>query len=323
MMVCAVVPIAGCDGANAPQSGADGGGAKLPEGAACVIDSPRLQAGTTPDMPVDGIQYTKTHQTDAASPVETPIAEPGPQPAGSCKGSERYRFGSGLYDTTGPIGGNPTGHADMFGKVLPTQVPIGIHTRLSARAFAIESPCNGKRVVFVSQDLQATSAPIHQEVLKTIAADATLSPFYDTRNVMPSATHTHSAGGGFGLEVLPDLSSTLPGPLNGVLVYVESLLISSPSYDHDNFTAIVDGITQAIRRAHANLEAHPQTARIRLSVGQLLNANVNRDPPAYIQNSPGERATYKDEQGREFEYRQAFRAAEPAARQRQRRRVIN
>lgn len=299
MSVVMMLLLAACGGANAPQSGAGGATARLPEGAACVIDSPRLQVGTTPDLVVDGIQYTKTHQPDVASAIETPVAAAGPQPAGSCKGNDRYRFGSGLYDTTGPIGGNPTGHADLFGNVLPTQVPIGIHTRLFARAFAIESPCNGKRVVFVSQDLQATSALTRQEVLKKIAADPVLGPHYDGHNLMLSATHTHSAGGGFGLEVLPDLSSTLPGPLNEALVYVESLLISNPNYDNDNFTAIIDGITQAIRRAHANLEAHPQTARIRLSVGQLLNANLNRDPPAYVQNSPGERALYQDVQGRE------------------------
>ena len=269
MSVTMLLLLAACGGANAPQSGAGGDVAKLPEGAACVINSPRLQIGTRPELIIDGSQYTATHQPDAASTIETPIAHPGPQPAGSCNGVDRYRFGSGLYDTTGPIGGNPTGHADLFGNVLPTQVPIGIHTRLYARAFAIESPCNGKRVMFISQDLQATSALTRQEVLKRIAADAVLARFYDANNVMLSATHTHSAGGGFGLEVLPDLSSALPGPLNEALVYVGSLLISNPNYDNDNFTAIVDGITQAIRRAHANLEAHPQTARIRLSVGEL------------------------------------------------------
>jgi neutral ceramidase len=293
-----VMALSACSGANAPQAPASGGdGTKLPEGAVCVINSARLQVGTQPDLVIDGTKYTAAHQPDAASTIETPISNAGPQPAGSCSGNDRYRFGSGLYDTTGPIGGNPTGHADMFGNVLPTQVPMGIHTRLYARAFAIESPCNGKRVVFVSQDLQATSALIHQEVLKKIAADPVLGKFYDTNNIMLSATHTHSAGGGFGLEVLPDLSSTLPGPLNDALVYVESLLISNPNYDDDNFTAIVSGITQAIRRAHANLEAHAETAHIKLSVGQLLNANVNRDPPAYIQNSPSERAAYVDAQG--------------------------
>jgi neutral ceramidase len=294
MSSVATMLLAACGGANSPTAGADGNGAKLPEGAVCVINSPRLQVGTKPDLNIDATQYTASHRPDAASAIETPIANPGAQPAGSCKGSDRYRFGSGLYDTTGPIGGNPTGHADLFGNILPTQVPIGIHTRLYARAFAIESPCNGKRVMFISQDLQATSALEHQEVLNKIAADPVLSAHYGRDNLMLSATHTHSAGGGFGLGVLPDLSSVLPGPIYTVLVYVESLLISNPDYDHDNFTAVVDGVVQAVRRAHANLEAHPQSARIRLSVGQLLDANVNRDPPAYKQNSPIERAAYVD-----------------------------
>src|SRR3546814_2419870 len=93
---------------------------------------------------------------------------------------------------------------------------------------------------------------------------------------MISATHTHSAGGGFGVPELTDLSSTLPTIINNPLVYVESLVFSNAGFDSDNFHAIVNGIVEAIRRAHANLEAHSQSGSIRMSVSQLLDANVNR-----------------------------------------------
>jgi neutral ceramidase len=271
----------------------------LPAKAYCVLQSPRLQVGTTPELTIDGVTYTKTHQPDAPSPLETPIPHPGPQPAGACHGNTQYRFGSGLYDTAGPLGGDPTGHADFFGEVLPPQVPNGIHTRPFARAFDIASPCNGNRVMFVSVDMMGISALLHQEVFKRVAADTTLSQYYDLHNTMLSAIHTHEIGGGFGLGVLPDLSNDLPAILNNVLVYAESTVISDPTYDDDNFNAIVGGIVQAMRRAHANLEAHTDTAGIGMSVSQLLNANTNRDPPAYQQDSPSERAQYVDANGHE------------------------
>lgn len=292
---------------DAPSAGGNGGTAVVDTPAAqCVLKSPYLEVGTTPELTIDGVSYTKSHQPDAPSALETPIADAGPQPAGACRGNEQFRFGSGLYDTTGPIGGNPTGHGDMFGMVVPPQVPKGIDTRLYARAFDIESPCNGKRVVFVSIDLGAVSALIHQEVLKALAADPALGGLYTADNVMISATHTHTAPGGFGVPELPDLSSTLPELLNDPVVWVESLIFSNAGFDGDNFKAIVDGTVEAIRRAHANLEAHPQSARIRMSVSQLLNANVNRSPPAYRQNAPSERAQYVDEEGREVNVDKRF-----------------
>ena len=289
----------GC-GSSHPVSG-DSATPQLPSQAYCVLKSPLLQTGTSAELTIDGVTYTRTHQPDAPSAIEMPLANPGPQPAGACSGSQQFRFGSGIYDTTGPIGGNPTGHADMFGMVIPPQVPNGIHIRLYARAFAIESPCNGKRVAIVSDDVGALSGLVHQEVLKGIAADATLKQYYNTDNVMLSATHTHTAGGGFGVPVLPDLSSTLPTLLNNPLVWVESLIFSNANYDDDNVKAIVGGMVQSIRRAHANLETHPDSASIRMSIGQLLNANVNRSPPAYQQDSPSERAQYLDQDGHEVD----------------------
>ena len=299
-VLSAVTVLQACGSSSAVSGGSSGGGqATLPPGAMCVLKDPRLAVGTTSTLTIDGTTYTKTHQVDAPSPVELPITNAGPQPAGACKGNSQYQFGSGIYDMTGPIGGNPTGHADFFGMVVPPQPANGIHTRLYSRAFAIASPCNGKRVVFVSDDLGAMSGLLHQEILKAIAADANLSPYYSAENVMLSATHTHTAGGGFGVPVLPDLSADLPSLLNTPVVWVETLIFSNANYDSDNMKAIVDGTLQAIRRAHANLQAHPQTASIRMSVGQLLNANVNRSPPAYAQDAASERGQYVDEAGHE------------------------
>ncbi|WP_028008508.1 neutral/alkaline non-lysosomal ceramidase N-terminal domain-containing protein [Solimonas flava] len=279
----------------------------LPAAAQCVLDSPALAVGSTPDLVVNGVAYTDSHQPDAPGPLETPRQNVGAQPDDGCRGNEGFRFGSGLYDVTGPIGGDATGHADLAGMVLPPQAQNGIHTRLYARAFAIASPCNGKRVVFVSDDHAFVTALEHQEVMKAIAADPLLSQYYGPDNVMISATHTHSAPGGYGDEtVLPNLPAGTPQFINDVYNYVQSLVLSTSPYDADNFKVMVDGIVQAIRRAHANLEAHPASAPIRMSIGELLNANRSRDPPAYMQNSPAERAQYVDADGHEVDVDKRF-----------------
>ncbi|HET8881989.1 MAG TPA: neutral/alkaline non-lysosomal ceramidase N-terminal domain-containing protein [Solimonas sp.] len=310
LTLLALAALSACGTSKAPDTQAANGGGDATDvletqAAQCVLQSPALKVGTTPDLVIDGVTYTHSHQPDAKSAIEMPIADAG-QAAGACNSNTQFRFGSGLYDTTGPIGGNPTGHGDLFGMVVPPQVPKGIDTRLYARAFDIASPCNGKRVVFVSVDLGAISALIHQEVLKKIAADPSLAPLYSADNVMISATHTHSAGGGFGVPELPDLSSTLPAIINNPLVYVESLVFSNAGFDSDNFNAVVDGVVAAIRRAHANLEAHPQSGSIRMSISQLLNANVNRSPPAYRQDAASERAQYLDENGNEVNVDKRF-----------------
>jgi neutral ceramidase len=282
-------------GATATSGAGDGVNGRL---AQCVLHSPMLDVGSSPELTLHGTTFTTSHQPDAPSAIELPRAGV-PAATGSCGANDQFRFGSGIYDTTGPLGGNPTGHADMFGMVVPPQVPNGIHTRLYARAFTIESPCNGKRVAFVSIDLGAISGLLHQEVLARIADDPTLSADYGAENVMISATHTHTAGGGFGVPVLPDESSNLPAIVYNPAVWFESLVFSDANFDGDNFNAIVNGIVQALRRAHANLEAHPQTASIGMSLGELLNASINRSPPAYQQDADSERSQYLDADGHE------------------------
>lgn len=299
--------LAGCGGSNSPSGSPSSPQAALPPEASCVLESPALAVGTTPELTVNGTTYTRSHVPDAPGPLETPRKNVGPAPEGPCRDSKRFRFGSGLYDTTGPIGGQPTGHADLAGMVLPPQPQIGIHTRLYARAFVIESPCNGKRVVYVSDDHTFSTALVRQEVLKRLAADASLGGKYTGDNVMLSATHTHAAGGGYGdPTVFPALPAGVPQVFIDVYSYAQSLALSVSPFDADNFEAIVDGITRAIVRAHRNLEAHPQTASIKLSVGELLDANRSRDPPAYRQNSPSERARYVDKAGHEIEVDKRF-----------------
>ena len=290
--------LAGCGGGSGGGSGSGSDGTTgttptgatvtLPAKAYCVINSPYLQIGATPDLFIDGVQQTDSHQPDAASPLELPIDNPGAQPAGACKGNTQYRFGSGIYDITGPIGGP---HAAMVGMANTAQIPDGIHTRQYSRAFAIESPCNGRRVMFVSSDLGLNGETIHQAVLAQVAADALLKSRYGLDNIMLSSTHTHEGVGGYDMPYPPSKR-----PLTAVY---GALFNGGNLFDTENFQAIVGGMVEAMRRADANLQAHADTAPIRQSIEQLLNANVNRSPPAYDQNPPEERAKYVDADGHE------------------------
>ncbi|MGQ7814535.1 neutral/alkaline non-lysosomal ceramidase N-terminal domain-containing protein [Metapseudomonas furukawaii] len=274
-------------------------------GAACVINDPLNAIGTTAEMAVDGITYTRSHRPDAPGPLELPIGSQAG--VAGCGVGQGYRFGSGLYDTTGPLGGTPVGHSDLVGHVLPTQVPNGIHTRLYARAFAVESPCNGKRVMMVSDDHAFPAGLLRQEIMAKISADPVLSAFYGSENVMISSTHTHAAPGGYGEPgVLPQLPNGTPQAAVDVYKILQGSVFSVTHFDADNFRIVSDGIVQAIRRAHANLEANPQADPIRMSVGELLNANRSRNPLAYRQNAPSERHRYMDASGNEIDVDKRF-----------------
>lgn len=48
-------------------------------------------------------------------------------------------------------------------------------------------------------------------------------------------------------------------------------------------------VLQSIRRAHANIKP----GKLRINSGELLDANANRSPTAYLQNPEEERARYK------------------------------
>lgn len=171
-----------------------------------------------------------------------------------CTDNQDYLFGTGIHDITGPIADTAS-----LAWVNPQQVFSALHSRVYARAFAIASPCNDKRIMFVSIDTGLMSAEVRQAVLAEVAASETLSSLYNANNVMLSVTHTHS-----------DPGVGLAGIGNGRVV-------------------IVGGIVNAMHQAQANLAAHPEPANIVLSSGELLNTNINRSKPAYANNTAAER----------------------------------
>lgn len=254
------------DPALEPQAGPPRPVAMDSRRAECVLKSPYRQVGAGIDAPGNKLE------------VDAP---PAGRAAGPCGNNTQFRFGSGLHDITGPVA-NTSG----MGWEYPLQVFSGLHTRLYARAFAIESPCNGKRVLFVSADLGLIWPAIRSGVLDQIAADPALAAAWGPDNVMISATHTHQGPAGYSHDD------------GGNLFHL--------GYDDLNYRIIVDGIVGAIRLAHANLAAHPQTAPIKLAVDELLNTNINRSPQAFVMNGEAERREFVDSRGEEIDTDKRF-----------------
>ncbi|QSQ24946.1 neutral/alkaline ceramidase [Pyxidicoccus parkwayensis] len=195
-----------------------------------------------------------------------PTVETVAQPAltGPCAGNTSFQVGAGIYDITGPAA-----ELGMMGYAMLEQKTAGIHQRLRARAFVIASPCNGKRVAFVSADAAFIAQGVKQQVVERLRA--TYGGAYSDDNVVLSATHTHSGPGGFSHYALYNL--TILG------------------FDKQNFDAIVDGIYQSIVLAHGNLTA----GSVRMASGDLLNTSINRSPEAYLRNPATERAQFNQD----------------------------
>lgn len=231
------------------------------QAAQCIKASPYLQVGVGIDAPSQTLAITP--QTVGAT-----LGSAG----GACANNQDYQFGAGIHDITGPVA-NTSG----MGWESPTQVFNGIHTRLHSRAFSIASPCNGKRIAFVSADIGVMTGAIRTGVLAAIANDPDLAPHYGPDNVMLSVTHTHNGPAGYS--------------------HYEALNIFHFGLDEQNLNLIIDGIFASIKEAHDNLEAQPETARIGLAIGELLNTNINRSVPAFDKNSEAERMEFLDTNG--------------------------
>ncbi len=191
----------------------------------------------------------------------------------ACANNQAFRSGAALYDTTGPAYDQ-----GMAGYANPVQVSEGLLNRQFARAFIIGSDCTGedKRIVLVSVDLGLTFHAIKQGVIDLIKLDKDLAGHYDYDNIMVTPTHSHATAGGQSHHDLYNL------PAFG--------------FDEQAHEAVVTGIFQAIKKAHANYEAAAPGA-ILMAQGELLNATVQRSRPAYDNNPEDERNAWRDVAG--------------------------
>ncbi|HWN68118.1 MAG TPA: neutral/alkaline non-lysosomal ceramidase N-terminal domain-containing protein [Haliangium sp.] len=224
--------------------------------AACAeVDLDTMGGDPTTGAPAEKSDGRTRSDGAAGTPDTGPVTET------TCAGNTRFDVGAGVYDITGPAA-----EVGMMGYASVDQKTTGIHMRLRSRAFVISTPCNGKRVAFVSADLGQVFQAVKQKVVERLRAR--YGDLYSDANVMISATHTHSGPGGHSHYALYNLSIL--------------------GFDPQGFEAIVDGIYKSIVRAHDNVTP----GAIRMASGQLLNASFNRSPLAYAENPPTERAAY-------------------------------
>lgn len=179
----------------------------------------------------------------------------------TCQGNTVFNVGAGIYDITGPAA-----EQRMMGYAMIDQQTEGMYSRLWARAFVIESPCNGKRVVFVNADLGQLFQAVKEEVVRKLKAK--YGSRYGDENVLITATHQHSGPGGYSTYTLYNLSIL--------------------GFDRKNFDTIVDGIVAAIDRAQDNMAP----AQIKIARGQLPGVSFNRSPQSYLLNPESERLRY-------------------------------
>ncbi len=172
-----------------------------------------------------------------------------------------YLVGRGMHDVTGPAA-----EVGLMGYANLDQKSAGIHFRQWSRAFAFVDPNEGKRVMFVSVDAGSVPQSVFQGVMKRLQLK--YGDLYNERNVILSATHTHSAVGGQSHYALYDIT---------ILGFIEQ------AYD-----AQVDGIVASIEKAHNDLKP----GYILVNRGELTNASYNRSEEAYNNNPETERLKY-------------------------------
>lgn len=151
-------------------------------------------------------------------------------------------------------------HLFEKGQLLPSQPP---RRRLSCARVA---PSPGA----------LAPSPPPERSARVLCPQERYGGLYSEQNVALSGTHTHSGPAGY-LQYL---------------VYG----ISSLGFARQTFDALVEGIVEAVVAAHEGLAP----GRAYLAAGELLGANVNRSPTAYLANPEEERARYAHDVDKEM-----------------------
>ena len=181
-----------------------------------------------------------------------------------------YLIGTGIYDVTGPAA-----ELGMMGMASIEQKTEGIQSRLFARAFIVCDSTSDKRVVILSADIWSCTQAVKMEVVKRLKSIYG-NDQYTIDNVLLSGTHTHSGPGGYSHYGLFNLSIL--------------------GFDKQNFECIVNGMVQAIKRAHENLAP----GKIFINSGNVEDCGYNRSPVAYDNNPQSEKAKYSGNTDKEM-----------------------
>jgi len=179
----------------------------------------------------------------------------------SDKGDSTYIVGAAQRDITGPAAGLGT-----LGYAAPVPLTNGIRQRLRVRAFVIGEANHLNRVAIAVLDTAFISGAIKQMVVAGLRKE--LGDKFDNANVLLTATHTHSAPGGYSNNRYYNI------PFRGV--------------SKDNLSILVSGTVEAILAAYAGAEP----ARISAAKGPLPGVNINRSILAYMNNPEEERRQF-------------------------------
>ncbi len=176
------------------------------------------------------------------------------------------KIGVGIHDVTGSIV-----DVGFMGMANVSQIGEGIHSRLFSRAFVIEDISSSKSLAIVCVDILSCFLSMHQAVLKKLNKHFKNTPYdgvYTEKNVLISATHTHSGPGGYS--------------------YYHAYNISMNGFKGLNFDYIVEGIFQSIIKAHENRVP----GKILMAKGEVEDCGGNRSVKAYDNNPKEERELY-------------------------------
>ena len=138
-----------------------------------------------------------------------------------------YEVGAGIANVTGPPG------EVMFGGYCNfAQTGQGLYMRQRSRAFIIKDTRNNKSIVLATADVPMLSTGVYVHVIKKLKEK--YNDLYTEKNIILSATHTHSGPGGF------------------FKTFALNLFVGL-TFNEDNFNTIVNGIYNSIVRAHESL----------------------------------------------------------------------
>lgn len=178
---------------------------------------------------------------------------------------DRYLLGVGKADITGPVVEiNFMGYAD------PGQLGSGLRQRLYSRAFIVgdvQKPSD--RFVYLVLDTQSGDTAIRHGILEGLEALGSQYAMYGEQNVAVTGTHSHSGPGAWLNYLLPQ--------------------ITSRGFNKQSYEAIVDGCIKSITRAHESLSP----GRLTIASADVMDANINRSPYAYLANPVDERSRYE------------------------------
>ena len=195
--------------------------------------------------------------------------------SGACASNTSFRYAAGIGDITGA-----TSDSNMAGYVDGEQISRGMIDRQHARAFIIESDCDGRvgRAVLIQLDIGLAFHAVRQGVLDALAADGDLGPLYGDQNILLNPSHSHATAAGQS--------------------HHDAYHILTDGHDIQNYDVTITGIMTAIRKAHANLQT-ATPGPILFNQAELLDGTTNRSVPAYQNNPQAEREAFLDTRGDE------------------------